>query len=133
MSLVNTLTLSVDTENLGAPTDQVYTRYDEKSDKTTYIRADHTVVARRELSLARRPSTRSGNYNGSSKGTVKFTDSVTVAGVDGADVSALLIMDLSISIPVGCTDAQILEMRQRLIAALDDDTFIGPFMTRLEI
>lgn len=129
----NSITLAVDTANTGVTSSQVYTRLSEETNKSLYGRADHSLDHRHEMTFLRKYPVRSGNFKGTAKPTVKFTDSVQVAGVDGNNVDCLLVGEVSFNIPVGVSDAALLEFRQRLIAALDTDSVMTALMSRLEI
>jgi hypothetical protein len=131
--LSNSLTLAVDTANTGSTTDEVYTRFSEQENRTVYTRADHSLSERHELALTRRFPTRSGNFKGVAKTSIKFTDDTTVTGNDGADIVSPLIGEFSLSVPVGVTDAEILSFRQKMVALLDDDTFIATLHNKQEI
>lgn len=132
MSIGESLTLAVDIANNGTTVDKVYTYFDTFGQKRVYHSADHTLVDREELCFIRRMPSRSGNFLGTAKGTIKFTDDVVVAGADGSDVKAPLIIEVSFSAPVGVTEGMLTERRQRVMAILDDDTHMGPFFYILE-
>lgn len=128
------LTLSVDATNVGTPADQVYTRYEEYQNRATYIGASHTPDSRDQLGLYRTFPTKTGNFKGVGKTAVKFTEDVSVDGVDAStSISAPIILEVSFSVPVGASAASILEMRQRALAALDDDTLMDALNIQLMI
>lgn len=121
----NTLTLNVDVLNNAITVAEPFTRFDEYQNRAVYIGVNHLPETRNTLSIYRTFPTKNGNYKGTAKSSVKFTQDVGVAGVDGVStLTAPIILDLSFSIPVGATAADVLHLRQRLIAALDDDTFM---------
>lgn len=121
----NTLTLSVDATNVGTPADEVYTRYEEYQNRSTYIGEDHLPAERNMLAIYRTFPTRSGNFKGTAKTSLKLTQDYEVPGVDSSTtLTSPAIAEVSFSLPVGITAAQAKHIRQRLIAALDDDTFM---------
>jgi hypothetical protein len=77
---------------------------------------------------------KSGNFNGVAKSAVKFTVDKEVEGVDSSTtVIAPLIGEISFSVPLGTTAAEAMELRQRMIAALDNDTIMVKLMEELEV
>lgn len=120
--LDNTITLAVDTANTGVTEDQVYERHREYDNRSEYIGPGHTAASRDLLAFYTADPKQSGNYRGTRKSSVKFTEDITVAGVDGSDIVTPIILEVSYSAPVGITEAQITELRQRAIALLDNDT-----------
>jgi hypothetical protein len=128
----NTITLPVDVLNNGTPSNKVFTRFEEVLNRSTYIGPGHTQVARYLMQLYRAFAKRTGNFLGVSKSEVKITKDFTVLGVDGTNQVAPAIADASFSIPVGLTAAQMLELRQDLVAALDH-AFMVSLQENLEI
>lgn len=121
----NQLSISVDAANDGNAAAEVYDRRDEFQNRSVYIGADHLPEERNELALYRTYPTKSGNFKGVLKSSVKFTQDVDVPGVDSSStLTSPIILEASFSIPVGATAADILHIRQRLVALLDDDTFM---------
>jgi hypothetical protein len=134
MSQADTITLAVDTANTGSTTNKVYSRFREELNKTTYRGPEGTLANRQEMAFLRKDPTRNGNSNGVATATIRFTDDVSVAGVDTTTtVEHLLVGEVSFRIPVGVSDADLLAFRQRLIAILDDDTVMTDLMGSLEI
>lgn len=129
------LTLVVDTENTGTnPVNEIYSRYEEQPNRTTYIGASHTPDARDSLAIYRTFPTKTGNFKGTAKSSVKFTKDVTVAGVDSStSLTAPIIIEVSFSVPVGTDAYALVAARQRVIAALDNDTFMNALNTQLMI
>lgn len=128
MALDQTITLSVDTANTGTPSDQVFSRHDDQTypNRTDYIlKALHTLAARCMLSFYRTLPKRAANFLGVAKTAFKFTQDIDVAGADPATtVQAPLILEVKFAVPVGATAAQVVELRQRAIALLDDDAIM---------
>lgn len=130
----NTLTLSVDPANDSNPEDQVYTRHEENVNRSTYIGVGHTVDSRILLQLYRSAPKRNGVTRGTSKSTVKFTEDIAVSNVAGdGDIVLPLICEISFSVPVGATAAQTMELRQRAVSILDDDSIMADLNDTLEI
>lgn len=123
--LDNSITLDVDVTNDGATTaneTQVYSRYEEHLNRSVYIAADHTVAAPHTLSFYRTQPKVNGNFPGMAKSAVKFSECLAITGSDGVSTLKIpLIAEISFAVPVGTTPAQLMEMRQRSIALLDDD------------
>lgn len=119
------LTLSVDVANDSNPVSEVYTRYQEFENRSVYIGADHLPEARNLLALYRTFPTKVGNFKGVLKTSIKFTQDQEVPGVDSSTtITSPAILDLTFSVPVGTTAADLTHLRQRLLALLDDDTFM---------
>jgi hypothetical protein len=130
----NVITLSVDAANDGSPVNQDYSRHHETTDRTTYIGTTHTEAEREQFQLYRTAAKRSGVSRGSRKCAIKFTQDVSVLNADGSgDIVLPLIGEVSFAIPLGVTDAQLVELRQRLVSILDDDSIAGSLMSTLEI
>lgn len=131
----NEITLSVDEENDGVgPVNHVFTRFEEYQNRSVYIGANHTMSAKDTLGLYRTFPKPSGNFKGVAKTAFKFSKDVSVTGVDGvASLTAPIIVDVSFSIPVGATHAQILVARQRALALLDLDTLMTPLNEQMMV
>lgn len=130
----NQLTISVDAANDGNPANEVYTRYEEYQNRASYIGANHTPDDRDLLAIYRTFPTKSGNFKGTAKSSVKFTKDVEVAGVDSSTtITAPIILDLSFSVPVGATSADLKHARQRLLALLDTDAFMDSLNIQLMV
>lgn len=115
----NTITLAVDILNSGSTTNQAFERVEEQVNRSTYNGPGHTFASRNQMQFYRTNPVRSGAFLGAVKSSVKFTEDVTVDDAEGNDRVAPAIAECSFSIPVGTTAAKTLELRQRMIAALD--------------
>lgn len=122
------ITLSVDEENDGVgPVNHVYNRFDTSyPNRSGYIGANHTLAARNTLTLYRTLPKVSGNFMGVAKTAFKFSVDTTVLGVDGSNVTAPVIVEVSFSVPVGVTAAATKIARQRALALLDLDSVMAP-------
>lgn len=129
----NTITLSVDLLNNGTPTDEVFTRQEELVNRSTYRGPNHSLQARNMCQLYRTLPKRAGNFLGTAKLSLKFTHDITVVGADGNNLSAPAIGEVVFSLPVGMSDADKKALRQRIIAALDLDSVMDPFMNYQDI
>jgi hypothetical protein len=128
----NQLTLNVDITNDENVVVEVYERSNEYQDRSTYIGENHALDARDQIQLYRTYPTKSGNFKGVQKSSVKFTKDQAVSGADGVTtLTAPLIIDVSFSVPVGTSAAEILAARQRAIALLDSDNYMDPLNIQL--
>jgi hypothetical protein len=130
----NIITLAVDELNNDSTVDYDFTRYEEYQNRSVYIGEDHDLASRDTLSLYRTLPKVSGNYKGNAKSTLKFSKDYAVDGVDGvATLTAPVIAEVSFSVPVGVNAADRMIIRQRIIAILDDDTFMESLMSQLMV
>jgi len=130
----NQIVLAVDPENDDTIVNETYTRYEEFQNRATYIGAAHLPDTRDMLAIYRTFPTKSGNFKGTAKSSVKFTEDLQVAGVDSnTTLTAPLILELSFSVPVGATAAQVIHARQRLLALIDDDTIMDGLNIQLMV
>jgi hypothetical protein len=130
----NIITLAVDELNNDSTVDYDFTRYEEYQNRSVYIGEDHDLASRDTLSLYRTLPKVSGNYKGNAKSTLKFSKDYAVDGVDGvATLTAPVIAEVSFSVPVGVSAADRMIIRQRIIAILDDDTFMESLMSQLMV
>jgi hypothetical protein len=130
----NLITLPVDLLNNDTTTDLDLTRFEEYVNRSVYVTDNHMISARDTLGLYRTFPKQSGNFLGVQKTCVKFTRDYVVDGADGVTtVKAPCIVEVSFSVPVGMSDADILIMRQRAVALLDDDSVMVPLNSQLMI
>jgi len=129
----NTITLPVDIANDGTIVSQDYLRHEEYLNRSVYIGASHGFSSRDLMTLYRTPPTRSGNFFGVSKTSIKFTQDVIVPAVDGTDYTSAIILDFTASVPVGASIASKTELRQRLLAILDNDEVMNTLWDRQSI
>lgn len=130
----NTITLSVDVANNSTLTNEVLLRHEQTPNRTEYIHEDHTISMRKLMHLYRTAPKRNGESRGASKSSVKFTFDREVPNATG-DGNLVLpqIVEVSFSIPVGCSEAQTMELRQYVVALLDTDAVSGALNDLLEI
>lgn len=131
----NTITLAVDVLNNATTEDSVFRRHEETTGRSTYVvDASHSLETRDMLQFYRTPPKRNGESRGSSKCAAKFTLDSEVPNASGSgNILLPQIAEVSFSLPVGTTAAQTLELRQRIIALLDDDAVMAPLNDVLEI
>lgn len=128
------MTLQVDTNNDGTPTATPYTRYEETQNRTVYIADDHTPAVRNQVAFYRSLPTKSGNFRGVGKSSVKFTRDTQVPGVDlNTTLASSIIVDVSFSVPVGLDAIDVRKMRQSVIALLDNDTIMNALNIQLMV
>lgn len=128
------ITLAVDPLNNGTTVNETFTRFEEFQNRAVYIGEGHLPDARNTIGIYRTFPTKTGNFKGVCKTAVKSTLDVEVAGVDSnTTITAPIIMDLSFSVPVGVTTAELVKARQRLIALLDDDSFMNALNVQLMV
>jgi len=130
----NTITLAVDETNTGSTTDITYRRYEEGQNKAVYVSPDNTLLNRDQLAFFRSLPKVNGNFRGMAKSSAKFTQDLEVPGVDSStDLTVPMIVEVSMSLPVGATAAEALLGRQRAIALLDDDAVMIKLEEGLEV
>lgn len=124
------ISLDVNVDNDDGTTAEVtinFTRFDKVNNRSDYIADNHTLAARNTLNLYRTTPTKSGNFLGTARTAVKFTQDFPVSGVDATTTLVVPgIVDVGFSFPVGLTPAQTLELRMRAVALLLKDTVMVP-------
>lgn len=132
--LDNTITLAVDLLNTGVPTNLVLTRIDEFQNRSKYKSPAHNFSLRDTVDFYRTFPVKTKDFNGVAKSAIKFTQDIEVPGVVVSDTRvAPMIGEISFSLPVGFTSAEVLVLRQRMIAALDNDVLMGRLNEGLEV
>lgn len=130
----NNITLSVDVANNSTLVDQAFERTTETLNRSDYIGPGHTLQSRNQFQFYRTLPVRSGNFLGSAKSAVKLTRDKSVPNADGSgNIVAPLIVEVSFSVPVGVSAADILAARQHVIAIMDRDDIMGPLNGNLII
>lgn len=117
--LDNTITLPVDVANNATLVNKVYTRDEEYLNRSVYTGPSHTLVMRDTLGFYRSPVKKSGTDLGTAKSSMKVTEDISVTNALGATVVKPAIGSAEFSFPVGITAGKAMEIRQRLIAAID--------------
>lgn len=130
----DSITLPVDTLNNGTTQNETYTRFEEFQNRATYIGSSHSPDHRDTLSLYRSFPTKTGNFKGVSKTSVKFSKDYTIVGVDSSTtLTAPIIIEISVAAPVGITTDALKTARQRAIALLDLDSVMEPLNSQLMV
>jgi hypothetical protein len=130
----NQITLAVDTENTGVTTDKVYLRFEETLNRSTYVSDTHTYAEKDTVTLYRTLPKQNGNFKGVLKSSLKVTEDFSVPGVDSSTtLTSPVILSVSFSVPIGVTSADLLRLRQTVIALLDQDTLMNPLNHQLMI
>lgn len=132
--LDNTITLAVDKLNTGTPTNVDFSRQEEFANRSKYIAPGHTLSLQDTLDFYRTFPVKTKDFNGVAKSDFKFTMDITVPGVvTSSERVAPMIGEISFSLPVGFTTAEVKELRQRMIAVLDNDALMLRINERLEV
>lgn len=132
----NTLTFNVDVANNGTTVPVELVRNEEHLNRSVYINkaGGHSVGNRDQLGFYRTAPKINGESRGSLKVTIKLTRDYAVPNASGTgDIVRPAIAEANFTLPVGMTADQLKEIRQRLIAILDDDDVSGDLMVHGEI
>jgi len=130
----NIISLTVDPLNNATTETQEYTRFEEFLNRSKYVTSDHSLQSRDELTLYRTFPKQAGNFRGVGKSATKFALDVLVPGVDDTTtLNSSIIVEVSFSVPVGASDADVLLMRQRAVALLDLDSVMSPLNSQLMV
>lgn len=123
--LDNVITLPVDVANDTTLVETDFSRFDEYNSRTVYISENHLPDSRDLLTFYRTFPKPAGTFKGVRKTAVKFTQDTEVENSVGETIAAPSIVEVSFSLPVGVTAAKATELRQRVIALLDNDTIMN--------
>lgn len=130
----NDITLVVDTANNGTTTDVTLKKSDYFQNRSVYSGPLHSSLNRDTLNFYRAVAKQNGNFRGVDKSSVKFSKDYTVPGVDSTStLVSPVIIEVNFSIPVGVSAATIKEMRQRVIALLDNDLIMDDLNIKLMV
>lgn len=131
MSLNDEITLSVDPENTGVSVDMLFTNFQRFENRSTYVGETSSPDKVDTLQFYRTLPKSNGNFKGTAKAAVKRTLGIVVSGVDGvAQLQAPVIGEVSFSIPVGATMAQVKKLCQELVSVLDSDALVNSAIYR---
>jgi len=134
MAIANDITLNVDYLNDGNTTAEAYENEDRTGNRSTYAGPNHALDARDQINFYRSYPTKNGNFKGVAKTAFKLTFDHTVTGVDGvASLTAPVICEVSFSVPVGVSAADVLKVRQRALALLDNDVIMEDLNMKLMV
>lgn len=131
----NTITLSVDKAHDSNPVNVTFSRLEETVSRTTYVdKTAHTSAMRCQMQFYRTPGKAVGESRGQDKCDIKFTFDTEVDNRSGdGTIVAPKIGTTGFSLPVGCTAAELIELRQYMVAVLNDDDVMNALMQFLEI
>lgn len=117
MSLSNTIAVDHSTD---ASEVKEYRRFDESQpNRTTYIGPEHTDHLRQQFTVYRSPISVTKTSRGMKKTAIKFTLDRVVPNASGdGDITLPQICELSVSVPVGCTDLDTAELRNAMVSFL---------------
>lgn len=130
----NEITLSVDVANNSTLVDKVYKRTRYANTQSLYQGPGHTTTSRNQIQFYVTDPKRSGESRGISKCSIKVTQDASVDNASGSGSIVLpKIGSVSFALPVGITVAETLELRQTLIAILDDDVIMAGLMDESQV
>lgn len=134
MSQPTTIALTVDTENSGVTSTLNYSHFESFANRSVYNSEHHDLIMRDTLGLYRTFPKPTDTFRGVGRSAIKFTSDISVPGRDGtSSIVSPLIVEISFSVPVGATEAQIIDLRQRAIALLDSDEIMTPLNLNLMV
>lgn len=117
------IVLEVDHDADGGTTPAVtktFTRRTLGTNRDQYIADDHTPDSVHELVLYRTDPKKVGTFLGALRSAAKITKAVPVTNSNGDTVTGNVIMELSFSVPVSADEADVLEIRQTVLALLSE-------------
>lgn len=117
--LSNELTLVADQAT------NVARRFEEQAHRTVYIFNGHTPLKPNHMTLYRSFAEKRGNDLGQEKRRVKFTETVTALDAAGNEISKPVIIELSVSTPVGQESAAVNIARQKVVGYINSDAFMA--------
>jgi hypothetical protein len=134
--LPDPITLTYDADHDGGTTPDVvleYSRAEEAPGRSMYQSENHKEELRDLVSFYRTRPKVNGNFRGVMKSSVKYTVDISVDSVIGPNspIIAPIIVECTFSIPVGATDAEVLDARQRMVATLNDDDVMNALNLQL--
>ena len=128
------ISITVDPLNDATTEVQTYSRFEEFLNRSKYIGENHSLDAREELTLYRTFPKQAGNFRGVGKSAVKFATDIVVPGVDSTtSLNTAIIAEVSFSVPLGASAADVLLMRQRIMGLLDLDAVMSPLNEQLMV
>lgn len=114
--LPDTVTLAL--PNSGTPVNRAFKRIDVLQNRSVYHGPAHTTLLRETLGFYRTPSKKIGNFNGVMKGAVKTTLDIEVQNAIKETIVSPQIGEMSFSIPVGATVANVNQLFDHLDALI---------------
>lgn len=126
--LPNTITLDLTT--IGQAADTAFSRHGEQANRSDYIGAGHTTSSRNMLQIYRTFPKRNGASLGVRKAALKITKDQSVPTADGGTMVAPLIAEVSVAIPEGTPDTQVLLVCDEIAACMTDPFNDADFVAR---
>lgn len=127
--LENTLTLNL--ANGGTPVNISIARIDVLQNRSVYHEPTHSTTMRKTVGFYRTLPKRSGDFLGVAKSAVKSTIDLPVLNAKGETITSPVIGEISFSVPIGATEANIDSLLDRLEALIKrrdviKRTLLGP-------
>lgn len=119
--------------NGGTPIDVDYRRFEEFQNRSIYVGDGHSFSLRDQVAFYRTLPRKSGLFLGVGKAAAKVTQDVSVLNANGEATIAPIIIETSVSIPVGASDADVNAAEDRVAALIADRDFINRLFQLLEI
>jgi hypothetical protein len=95
---------------------------------------DHAHGSRDMFQLYRSPAKKNGEYLGTSRVSIKFTEDIPVDNATGdGTIVAPDIIEVNFATPVGATPADNLRRRMQVVAILSDDSIMNDLIEKGEI
>lgn len=117
--LSDTYTFAVDTAATGTTTDELYSRYSESSNKSTYVGPENSMATRDQIVFSRSFATASGNFAGAYHAAFKVFWDRSVSGVDTSTTrTEPIIVTVDARVPLGATQEDITHALQRAAGVL---------------
>lgn len=121
------LTVDYDGEGSGTAATEEWSNFDRLSNRSVYHSDAHTPILRDTLTIYRTLPKPTPTFYGVQKSAVKLSMDVTVAIPNGETTRSPIIFELSASIPVGASSADVLKQEERIKGLI----YNRDFMTRL--
>lgn len=118
--------------NGGSPVNAVFNRIDVFQNRSVYHGPGHNPLMRNTVGFYRTPSKKVGNFNGVMKSAIKSTRDLSVPNAIGNPTISPAIGEVSFSIPIGATEADVNTTFDHLEALLEGQraicrrTLFGP-------
>lgn len=121
------ITVDYDGGGVGTPITEEWSNFDRLSNRSVYHSDAHTPILRDTLTIYRTLPKPTPTFYGVQKSAVKLSLDVSVAIPNGETTRSPIIFEMSASIPVGATPADVLKQEERLKGLI----YNRDFMTRL--
>lgn len=128
--LENTITLAL--PNGGTPQDAIFQRIDVFQNRSVYHGPGHSTTSPNTMTFYRTPSKVSGAFLGVMKSAAKVSKATIVPNNIGVNITAPRIAEVSFSVPVGATEANVDDLFDHIEALIEGQrailkrTLFGP-------